>query len=58
MTTNGKLWGVGLGPGDSELVTIKAARLICEAPVIAYHCARHGNSIANVASGREVSNGR
>ena len=42
----GKLWGVGLGPGDSELVTVKAARAIAEADVIAYHCARHGNSIA------------
>ena len=43
---NGKLWGVGLGPGDSELVTVKAARIIGEADVIAFHCARHGNSIA------------
>ncbi|MEE3850293.1 precorrin-3B C(17)-methyltransferase [Gordonia sp. LSe1-13] len=42
----GKLWGVGLGPGDSELVTVKAARVIEAADVIAYHCARHGNSIA------------
>ncbi|MDV6013737.1 precorrin-2 C(20)-methyltransferase [Haloechinothrix sp. LS1_15] len=42
----GKLWGVGLGPGDPELVTVKAARLISEAEVIAYHCARHGRSIA------------
>jgi precorrin-2 C20-methyltransferase/precorrin-3B C17-methyltransferase len=42
----GKLWGVGLGPGDPELVTVKAARLIGEADVIAYHCARHGRSIA------------
>ena len=42
----GKLWGVGLGPGDSELVTVKAARVIGEADVIAYHSARHGNSIA------------
>jgi siroheme synthase len=24
--TPGKLWGVGLGPGDPELVTVKAAR--------------------------------
>jgi precorrin-2 C20-methyltransferase / precorrin-3B C17-methyltransferase len=46
MTTTGKLWGVGLGPGDSELVTVKAARVIGEADVIAYHCARHGRSIA------------
>ncbi|MFW0785737.1 precorrin-2 C(20)-methyltransferase [Gordonia sp. CPCC 206044] len=42
----GKLWGVGLGPGDSELVTVKAARIIEAADVVAYHCARHGNSIA------------
>lgn len=43
---SGKLWGVGLGPGDSELVTVKAARVIGQADVIAFHCARHGNSIA------------
>ncbi|HNP56342.1 MAG TPA: precorrin-2 C(20)-methyltransferase [Gordonia sp. (in: high G+C Gram-positive bacteria)] len=42
----GTLYGVGLGPGDSELVTVKAARLISAADVIAYHCARHGRSIA------------
>lgn len=40
------LYGVGLGPGDPELVTLKAARLIGEADVIAYHSARHGRSIA------------
>ncbi|GGM72969.1 precorrin-3B C(17)-methyltransferase [Longimycelium tulufanense] len=42
----GRLWGVGLGPGDPELVTVKAARLIGAADVIAYHSARHGRSIA------------
>lgn len=42
----GTLYGVGLGPGDPELVTVKAARLIGGADVIAYHCARHGRSIA------------
>ncbi|MFT3662392.1 MAG: precorrin-2 C(20)-methyltransferase [Gordonia sp. (in: high G+C Gram-positive bacteria)] len=46
MSTPGNLYGIGLGPGDPELVTVKAARLISAAPVIAYHCARHGNSIA------------
>jgi precorrin-2 C20-methyltransferase/precorrin-3B C17-methyltransferase len=46
MAAHGKLWGVGIGPGDSELVTVKAARIIGEADVIAYHCARHGRSIA------------
>jgi precorrin-2 C20-methyltransferase/precorrin-3B C17-methyltransferase len=33
----GKLYGVGLGPGDPELVTVKAARLIAAADVVAYH---------------------
>ncbi|GAA2424176.1 precorrin-2 C(20)-methyltransferase [Mycolicibacterium llatzerense] len=44
--TTGTLYGVGLGPGDPELVTVKAARLIGEADVVAYHSARHGHSIA------------
>src|ERR1700739_1964385 len=44
--SEGPLYGVGLGPGDPELVTVKAARLIGAADVIAYHCARHGHSVA------------
>jgi precorrin-2 C20-methyltransferase/precorrin-3B C17-methyltransferase len=46
MTSRGTLFGVGLGPGDPELVTVKAARIIGEAAVVAYHSARHGHSIA------------
>ena len=45
-TRTGTLYGVGLGPGDPELVTVKAARVIGEADVVAYHSARHGRSIA------------
>ena len=33
----GHLYGVGVGPGDPELITLKAARLIAAADVIAYH---------------------
>ncbi len=33
----GRLWGVGVGPGDPELVTLKTARLIRDADVVAYH---------------------
>jgi precorrin-2/cobalt-factor-2 C20-methyltransferase len=33
---SGILYGVGLGPGDPELITLKAARLIAAADVIAY----------------------
>lgn len=43
---SGTLFGVGLGPGDPELVTVKAARVIAEADVVTYHSARHGRSIA------------
>lgn len=35
--TAGRFWGVGLGPGDPELITLKAARLIGSADVVAYH---------------------
>jgi precorrin-2 C20-methyltransferase / precorrin-3B C17-methyltransferase len=44
--SGGTLYGVGLGPGDPELVTVKAARLIGAADVVAYHSARHGRSVA------------
>ncbi|MEU8813636.1 precorrin-2 C(20)-methyltransferase [Actinoplanes sp. NPDC048796] len=42
----GRLYGVGVGPGDPELITLKAARLIAGADVVAYHAARHGRSNA------------
>ena len=44
--TSGRLFGVGVGPGDPELVTIKAARVIEAADVVAYPGAQHGRSVA------------
>lgn len=35
MRTKGKLYGVGVGPGDPELLTLKALRVIREAEIIA-----------------------
>lgn len=40
------LFGVGLGPGDPELVTLKARRVIETSDVVAYPMARHGESVA------------
>ena len=40
--TAGKLIGVGVGPGDPELMTVKAARALRDADVIAYF-AKAGN---------------
>jgi precorrin-2 C20-methyltransferase/precorrin-3B C17-methyltransferase len=42
----GRLFGVGVGPGDPELVTLKAQRVIAAADVIAYPTAGHGRSVA------------
>jgi precorrin-2/cobalt-factor-2 C20-methyltransferase len=42
----GKLYGVGVGPGDPELMTVKAWRLISTAHVIAYLCANGNQSTA------------
>lgn len=36
MTNLGVLYGLGVGPGDPELITVKAFRVIQESPVIAY----------------------
>jgi precorrin-2 C20-methyltransferase/precorrin-3B C17-methyltransferase len=42
----GHLYGVGVGPGDPELITLKAAQLIKNADVLAYHSGTAGRSIA------------
>jgi precorrin-2/cobalt-factor-2 C20-methyltransferase len=36
----GRLLGLGVGPGDPELITVKALRLLREAPVVAYFVAK------------------
>ena len=48
----GKLVGVGLGPGDPELMTLKAVRHIQQADVIAYPAAEGIPSFArSIAAG-------
>ncbi|MCA3556329.1 precorrin-2 C(20)-methyltransferase [Aestuariivirga sp.] len=42
----GTLHGVGVGPGDPELLTLKAARLIANASVVAYLAANGRDSTA------------
>ncbi|MGW0610582.1 precorrin-2 C(20)-methyltransferase [Streptomyces sp. NPDC002788] len=50
----GKLYGVGLGPGDPSLMTVRAVEVIAEADVIAYHSARHGRSIARSIAAKHI----
>jgi len=46
VTEHGRLYGIGVGPGDPELLTLKARRLIESVAVVAYPTARRGPSIA------------
>lgn len=39
----GHLWGVSVGPGDPELITVKALRLLQTAAVVAFPAGRKGN---------------
>ncbi|MEY3596723.1 MAG: hypothetical protein RL543_676 [Pseudomonadota bacterium] len=42
----GRLFGVGLGPGDPDLITVKSLKALQSAPVIAYFAkkGRKGNA--------------
>jgi precorrin-2/cobalt-factor-2 C20-methyltransferase len=44
--TTGHLYGLGVGPGDPELLTLKALRLLRAAPVVAYPAPDSGDSFA------------
>ncbi|MEU4494673.1 precorrin-2 C(20)-methyltransferase [Streptomyces sp. NPDC023998] len=50
----GRLYGVGLGPGDPSLMTLRAVEVIAEADVVAYHSARHGRSIARSIAAKHL----
>ena len=50
LETHGKLWGVGVGPGDPELLTVKAVRVLREADVVIVPDASSGDKVAlNIA---------
>lgn len=44
--TTGKLYGLGIGPGDPELITLKAYRILQSVPVIAYPAMENGKVLA------------
>ncbi|PTB20063.1 precorrin-2 C(20)-methyltransferase [Trinickia symbiotica] len=48
--SQGRLYGIGVGPGDPELLTLKALRLLKAAPVVAYFVAKgkKGNAFSIV----------
>lgn len=56
--STGRLIGVGVGPGDPELLTLKAVRCLEHAPVIAYVSAQGRTSIARQIAAGHVPAGR
>lgn len=57
MMRRGKLIGLGVGPGDPELLTVKAARILEQAQAIAFIAAAGRTSRAREIAGRYVRSG-
>ncbi len=55
---SGRLYGIGVGPGDPELLTLKALRLLRAAAVIAYPAPEHGDSFARAIVGKWLDRGQ
>ncbi|MBF0270059.1 MAG: precorrin-2 C(20)-methyltransferase [Alphaproteobacteria bacterium] len=53
-----RLIGIGVGPGDPELITLKAARLLKETLVIAYPAPMQGEGLARSIVGDLIPTGR
>ena len=53
----GRLYGIGLGPGDPELMTLKAARLIGAAEVVAYPALAGAASFARSIAASLIAEG-
>lgn len=55
---SGTAYGVGVGPGDPELITLKGARLVASCPVIAYPAPDDGDSLARAIAAPHIPAGR
>jgi len=54
----GTLYGLGVGPGDPELITLKARRILRAAPVIAYPAPETGDSLARAIVAEHLPGGQ
>lgn len=55
---SGTLWGIGIGPGDPELLTAKAIRLLGQVPVLAWPAPLDGDGMARSIAAVYVPEGR
>ena len=54
----GTLYGVGVGPGDPELITLKAHRILQSVPVIAWPAPLEGDSMARTIAAPHLPGGQ
>ncbi|MCR6629548.1 MAG: precorrin-2 C(20)-methyltransferase [Magnetospirillum sp.] len=54
----GTLYGIGIGPGDAELLTLKAVRLIRACPVLAWPAPLEGDGLARTIAAPHVPAGK
>ena len=55
---SGTLYGIGVGPGDPELLTLKAYRLLRAVPVLAYPAPERGPSLARAIAAPHLNGAR
>ncbi|MBK8211318.1 MAG: precorrin-3B C(17)-methyltransferase [Rhodospirillales bacterium] len=55
---SGTLYGLGIGPGDPGLITVKAKEILARAPVIAYPAPEGGESLVRAIAALHVPAGR
>lgn len=54
----GTLYGLGVGPGDPDLITLKALKVLRAAPVVAYPAPEDGDSLARAIAAPHIPDGR
>ena len=57
MSPSGGVWGVGVGPGDPELMTVKACRILEAADIVAYPAPLEGDSLARGIAAHHIPPG-
>jgi precorrin-2/cobalt-factor-2 C20-methyltransferase len=54
----GTLWGIGVGPGDPDLLTMKAIRLLATLPVLAWPAPLAGDGFARTIAAGHIPEGK
>ncbi len=54
----GTLYGLGIGPGDPDLITLKARKILRSVPVIAYPAPEKGSSLARAIAQPHLTGGQ